>query len=128
MSFGLTNGNLLCSFYTVIRSIWRTPEKDLADLLRDIALVCVADALVGVSFGAIAVGLGLPLWLPMLMSVVVFAGAAQFLFIGIVGAAAIRWPRSRRACWSTCGTCRSVSRSGTCSPAPDGCAGSRAAM
>lgn len=86
MSFGLTNDNLLCSFYTVIRSIWRTPEKDLADLLRDIALVCVADALVGVSFGAIAVGLGLPLWLPMLMSVVVFAGAAQFLFIGIVGA------------------------------------------
>lgn len=66
-----------------MRSIWRTPEKGLA---RDIALVCVADALVGASFGAIAVGLGLPLWLPMLLSVVVFAGAAQFLFIGIVGA------------------------------------------
>lgn len=58
-------------------------DKDLA---RDIALVCVADCLVGVSFGAIAVGLGLPLWLPVLLSVVVFAGAAQFLFIGIVGA------------------------------------------
>ncbi|SEG14771.1 4-azaleucine resistance probable transporter AzlC [Actinacidiphila yanglinensis] len=70
----------------MIRSIWRTPDKDLTDLLRDIALVCVADALVGVSFGAIAVGLGLPLWLPMVMSLVVFAGAAQFLFIGIVGA------------------------------------------
>ncbi|MEV6006486.1 AzlC family ABC transporter permease [Streptomyces sp. NPDC051976] len=66
-----------------MRSIWRTPEKGLA---RDIALVCVADAVVGVSFGAIAVGLGLPVWLPMLMSVVVFAGAAQFIFIGIVGA------------------------------------------
>lgn len=82
----MTNDDLPCSFYTVIRSIWRTPEKELADLLRDIALVCVADALVGVSFGAIAVGLGLPLWLPMLMSVVVFAGAAQFLFVGIVAA------------------------------------------
>jgi 4-azaleucine resistance transporter AzlC len=58
----------------------------MANLVRDVALVCVADALVGLSFGAIAVGLGLPLWLPMLMSVVVFAGAAQFLFIGIVGA------------------------------------------
>jgi 4-azaleucine resistance transporter AzlC len=46
----------------------------------------VADALVGGSFGAIVVGLGLPLWLPLLMSVVVFAGAAQFIFIGIVGA------------------------------------------
>lgn len=66
-----------------MRSIWRTLEKDLA---RDIALVCVADALVGLSFGAIAVGLGLPVWLPMLLSVVVFAGASQFMFIGIVGA------------------------------------------
>src|SRR4051812_43463206 len=74
-----------------MRSIWRTPEKDpvkdpAKDLVRDIALVCVADALVGVSFGAIAVGLGLPVWLPMLMSVVVFAGASQFMFIGIVAA------------------------------------------
>ncbi|MEE4546055.1 AzlC family ABC transporter permease [Streptomyces sp. V4-01] len=66
-----------------MRSIWRTPERDL---VRDIALVCLADALVGASFGAISVGLGLPLWLPMLLSVVVFAGAAQFIFVGIVGA------------------------------------------
>ncbi len=67
--------------------MWRTLERDLArDIARDVALVCVADSLVGASFGAIAVGLGLPLWLPVLSSVVVFAGAAQFLFIGIVGA------------------------------------------
>lgn len=71
----------------MIRSIWRTLQRDLPrDIARDIALVCVADALVGASFGAIAIGLGLPLWLPVLSSVVVFAGAAQFLFIGIVGA------------------------------------------
>ena len=66
-----------------MRSIWRTPKKGLA---RDIALVCVADAVVGVSFGAIAVGLDLPWWLPALLSVVVFAGAAQFIFIGLVAA------------------------------------------
>ncbi|WP_442814326.1 AzlC family ABC transporter permease [Streptomyces sp. NBC_01198] len=48
--------------------------------------MCAADAVVGASFGAIAVGLGLPAWLPMLLSVVVFAGAAQFLFIGLVAA------------------------------------------
>ena len=66
-----------------MRSIWRTLERDLA---RDIALVCVADTIVGVSFGAITVSLGLPLWLPMLLSVVVFAGAAQFMFVGIVAA------------------------------------------
>ncbi|WP_333767554.1 AzlC family ABC transporter permease [Streptomyces sp. IBSBF 2435] len=45
-----------------------------------------ADAVVGVSFGAIAVGLGLPAWLPMLLSLVVFAGASQFLFVGLLGA------------------------------------------
>ncbi len=64
-----------------MRSIWRTLDRDLA---RDIALVCLADAIVGVSFGAITVSLGLPFWLPMLLSVVVFAGAAQFMFVGIV--------------------------------------------
>ncbi|MEU3269375.1 AzlC family ABC transporter permease [Saccharomonospora sp. NPDC006951] len=64
-----------------MRSIWRTLDRDLA---RDIALVCLADALVGASFGAIAVSSGFPLWLPMLISVVVFAGAAQFMFIGLI--------------------------------------------
>lgn len=44
----------------------------------------VADTLVGVSFGAIAVGAGLPVWVPMAMSLLVFAGAAQFIFVGIV--------------------------------------------
>ncbi|MFD1046720.1 branched-chain amino acid ABC transporter permease, partial [Kibdelosporangium lantanae] len=36
-----------------MRSIWRTLGTDLA---RDIALVCLADTVVGLSFGAIAVG------------------------------------------------------------------------
>lgn len=40
----------------------------------------------GVSYGAIAVSSGFPLWLPMLMSLVVFAGASQFMFLGIVAA------------------------------------------
>ncbi|MEO7126150.1 MAG: AzlC family ABC transporter permease [Nakamurella sp.] len=56
------------------------------DLTRDIALVCLADGIVGVSFGAISVAVGLPLWLPMLLSVVVFAGASQFLFVAIIAA------------------------------------------
>jgi 4-azaleucine resistance transporter AzlC len=64
-----------------MRSIWRTLPRDLA---RDIALVCVAGAIVGVSFGAITVSAGLPLWLPTLLSFVVFAGAAQFMFVGLV--------------------------------------------
>lgn len=64
-----------------MRSIWRTLGRRLA---RDIALVCLADLIVGVSFGAITIASGLPMWLPMLLSVVVFAGAAQFIFVGIV--------------------------------------------
>jgi 4-azaleucine resistance transporter AzlC len=66
-----------------MRTIWRTLGTELA---RDIALVCVADAVVGVSFGAIAVGGGLPVWLPMLLSVVVFAGASQFMFVAVIAA------------------------------------------
>jgi predicted branched-subunit amino acid permease len=53
-------------------------------LARDVALVCLADAIVGVSFGAITVSSGLPIWLPMVLSVAVFAGAAQFMFVGLV--------------------------------------------
>lgn len=55
-------------------------------LLRDVALVCLADSVVGASFGAVTVASGLPLWLPSLLSVAVFAGASQFLFVGILTA------------------------------------------
>ncbi|ALG11335.1 AzlC family ABC transporter permease [Kibdelosporangium phytohabitans] len=64
-----------------MRSLWRTLDRALA---RDIALVCVACAFVGVSFGAITVSSGLPVWLPTLMSVAVFAGASQFMFVAII--------------------------------------------
>lgn len=63
--------------------MWRTLGRDLT---RDIMFVCLADAIVGLSFGTITVSSGLPLWLPMLLSLVVFAGAAQFMFVGIVAA------------------------------------------
>lgn len=66
-----------------MRSIWRTLDPHLA---RDIALVCAAISVVGLSFGAIAVGSGFPLWVPLLMSVVVFAGASQFAFVAIIAA------------------------------------------
>jgi 4-azaleucine resistance transporter AzlC len=64
-----------------MRSIWRTLDRALA---RDIALVCLADGFVGLSFGAISVGSGFDLWVPVLLSVVVFAGASQFMFIGLL--------------------------------------------
>ncbi len=69
-----------------MRSAWATVAGLPRDLLRAVALVCLADAVVGVAFGAIATGSGLPAWLPVLLSVLVFAGAAQFLFVGVVAA------------------------------------------
>lgn len=53
-------------------------------LTRDVALVCLADAVVGASFGAIAVAGGLPVWVPVTMSLLVFAGGAQFSAVGVV--------------------------------------------
>lgn len=67
----------------LMRSIWRTLDRGL---LRDLALVCAADAVVGLSYGAISVGEGFGIWLPVVLSLLVFAGAAQFLFIGIIAA------------------------------------------
>ncbi|TNY36747.1 AzlC family ABC transporter permease [Thermomonospora catenispora] len=62
-------------------SLWRTPDRGT---VRDIALVCLADALVGASFGAIAVSGGLDPWAPIAMSLLVFAGGAQFAAVGVV--------------------------------------------
>jgi predicted branched-subunit amino acid permease len=65
--------------------MFRRPDLP-PDLLRSIGLVCVADAFVGLAFGAVTTGAGLPVWLPVVLSLAVFGGAAQFLFVGVVGA------------------------------------------
>ncbi|HEX3779320.1 MAG TPA: AzlC family ABC transporter permease [Pseudonocardiaceae bacterium] len=64
-----------------MRSLWRTVA--LAPV-RDIALVCLADGVVGLSFGAISVAGGLPAWVPIAMSLLIFAGGAQFSAVAIV--------------------------------------------
>ncbi|MFI6867564.1 AzlC family ABC transporter permease [Nocardia sp. NPDC050406] len=66
-----------------MRSIWRTLDRGV---LTGIAAICLAVAMIGISYGATAVTSGLPVWLPMLMSVAVVAGGAEFVFIGIVTA------------------------------------------
>jgi 4-azaleucine resistance transporter AzlC len=53
-------------------------------LIRDSSLVWLAGGIVGVSFGAVAVAGGLPLWVPVVMSVVVYAGSAQFSAVGVL--------------------------------------------
>jgi 4-azaleucine resistance transporter AzlC len=64
-------------------SIYRTLP---GGVLRDIALTCLAVSFIGLSYGAIAVASGFPLWVPAAQSVLVLAGASEFLFIGIVAA------------------------------------------
>src|SRR3954470_3053126 len=66
-----------------MRSTWRTPDPAL---LRDVLAVSASVAVSGASFGAIAVSSGSPWWLPPLMSVIVFAGGAQFMAIGVIAA------------------------------------------
>jgi branched chain amino acid efflux pump len=56
------------------------------DVRRDIAFTCLAVFFIGLSYGAIAVASGFPLWVPAAQSVLVLAGASEFLFIGIVAA------------------------------------------
>lgn len=53
-------------------------------MVRDSALVWLASGVVGVSFGAIAVTGGLPVWVPVVMSLVVYAGSAQFSAVGVL--------------------------------------------
>jgi 4-azaleucine resistance transporter AzlC len=55
-------------------------------LLRDVAAIGLAMVAIGASFGAIAAAAGLPWWAPSLMSLVVFAGGAQFMAVGLLAA------------------------------------------
>ncbi|WP_329405522.1 AzlC family ABC transporter permease [Nocardia vinacea] len=66
-----------------MRSTWRTLDRDT---LSGIAAVLLAVGLIGVSYGATAVTSGFPLWVPIVLGIVVLAGGAEFLFIGIMAA------------------------------------------
>jgi 4-azaleucine resistance transporter AzlC len=66
-----------------MRTPQRTPDRAL---LRDVAAIGAAVVAVGASFGAIAVAAGLPVWAPIAMSLIVFAGGAQFMAVGLIAA------------------------------------------
>src|SRR5437762_2584640 len=69
-------------------SIRRTLERSVLStaVLADIGLTCLAVFFIGLSYGAVAVASGFPLWVPAAQSVLVLAGASEFLFVGIVAA------------------------------------------
>ncbi|MBB4961083.1 AzlC family ABC transporter permease [Micromonospora polyrhachis] len=66
-----------------MRTAERTPRLSL---VRDVATIGIAMLAVGASFGAIAVASGLPAWAAIAMSVIVFAGGAQFMAVGMIAA------------------------------------------
>jgi 4-azaleucine resistance transporter AzlC len=68
-----------------VRSSDRTVGNSRADV-RDALALAVAIAVVGVSFGALAAAAGVPTVLTITMSLLVFAGGAQFLAVAVVAA------------------------------------------
>ncbi|MEU9511079.1 AzlC family ABC transporter permease [Micromonospora sp. NPDC048169] len=66
-----------------MRTAYRTGD---ARVLRDVAAIGAAMLAVGASFGAMAVAAGLPVWATLAMSVLVYAGGAQFMAVGLVAA------------------------------------------
>lgn len=66
-----------------MRSLNRTLQRDD---LRDALALAAAVAVVGASFGALAGTAGVPFILMIALSVVVFAGASQFLVVAVVAA------------------------------------------
>lgn len=68
-----------------MRTVERTPPvARYPELIRDASLVWLASGVVGVSFGAVSVTGGLPVWVPVVMSLVVYAGSAQFSAVGVL--------------------------------------------
>jgi 4-azaleucine resistance transporter AzlC len=66
-----------------MRSLWRTLDRGTA---RDIVLVCLADSILGASFGAVCVSDHLSVWAPIALSLLVFAGGSQFAAVGVAAA------------------------------------------
>jgi predicted branched-subunit amino acid permease len=56
-------------------------------LLSTSLSVSLATGIYGISFGALGVAAGLDLWAVMLLSLLMFSGASQFAFVGVVAAA-----------------------------------------
>jgi 4-azaleucine resistance transporter AzlC len=64
-----------------MRSIWRTLDRGAA---RGIVVLSLSVGVVGVSYGAVAVTSGFPLWFPVLTAALVLAGSSEFLLVGIL--------------------------------------------
>ncbi|MPV50562.1 branched-chain amino acid ABC transporter permease [Pseudactinotalea sp. HY160] len=56
------------------------------DTIRAVVLLGCAMALVGVAYGAMTVGVGLPVWVAPVLGVIVLAGSSEMLYVGLATA------------------------------------------
>ena len=63
----------------------RTMRPVERTIVRDAATIALAAAMIGVSFGVVAAGKGIPFERIQMMSLTVFAGGSQFVLVGGVG-------------------------------------------
>lgn len=68
-----------------------TEDAERAAILRASIGIGVYAGAFGATFGAVSVGFGLTLAQTMLLSIVMFTGASQFAFVGVVGAGGSPW-------------------------------------
>lgn len=68
------------------RGVNRNRGRLDAEKVRAAVLLALAMALVGLAYGALAVGAGLPVWLAPLLGVIVLAGSAEMLYVGLATA------------------------------------------
>jgi 4-azaleucine resistance transporter AzlC len=69
------------------RANWRPNWRPFAAGARDTFPMLVGAAPFGVIFGTLAIGSGLPVWLTLGMSLLVFGGSSQFVAVSLIGSA-----------------------------------------
>lgn len=57
-------------------------------IIRSVSILWIADIFVGISYGAVATGMGFDWWVPFLLALLVVAGASEFVFVGLVAGGA----------------------------------------
>ena len=71
-----------------MKSLQRTQA---GSIVRSALFVTAAVGVMGLSYGAVSVEYGLPWWIPVLLSVLVVAGASELMFVAIIAAGASPW-------------------------------------
>src|SRR5690625_7126126 len=64
----------------------RSSQRTEVMSLRTVVMITLAMALVGIAYGAMSVGAGLPVWVAPLLGVVVLAGSSEMLYVGLATA------------------------------------------